>query len=99
MPPRLSGSTEWDVGRGDDSKDPAGVFSGQEADQANLPGTAGIAEYGAEGDPVWCDGSNLRTQRSASAKDRAMERQARRDVGGECEEAKARAVNPHPDIR
>jgi uncharacterized membrane protein YhiD involved in acid resistance len=32
----------WDVGRGDDSEDPAGVFSGQEVDQADLPGAAGI---------------------------------------------------------
>ena len=48
MPPRLSGSTVWDVGCGDDCEDPAGVFSGQEADQADLPGVAGIAEHGAQ---------------------------------------------------
>lgn len=49
----------WDVGRGDDSEDPSGVFSGQEVDQADLPGTASIAEHGAHGDPVRCDGAQL----------------------------------------
>ena len=48
MPATLSGSTVWDVGCGDDCEDPSGVFSGQEADQADLPGVADIPEHGAQ---------------------------------------------------
>lgn len=65
MPPKLSGSIEWDVGRGDDRKDTAGVFSGREVDQADLPGTACIAKHGTQGDPVRCDGAHLRADHSA----------------------------------
>lgn len=98
MPPRSSGSTGWDFGGGDDSEDPSGVFSGQEADQADLPGTAGFAEYGAEGDPIRRDGVYLRADHSAVAEDRALERHARRDAGGERRKAQRRATDPHPHL-
>jgi len=44
-----------DVGRGDDSEDQGGVFHSGEVDQADLPGTEGIAEHGAQGGAVGCD--------------------------------------------
>src|SRR5690606_39848296 len=93
MPPRLSGGTVWDAGCGDDCEDPPGVFPGQEVDQAYLPRAAGIAEHGSEGDPVRRNGDDLRANRPTAAEDRALERQARRDAGGECAQAEARAAD------
>ena len=49
-----------DVGRGDDSADPAGVFRQGEADQGDRAGREGLGQHGAQGDPFAGDGVHLR---------------------------------------
>ncbi len=99
MPPRLSGSIVWDVGCGDDCEDSSGVFSGQEANQADLPGFAGIAEHGPQGDPIRCDGALLRADDPATAEDWALDRQARRDAGSKRAQTQVREADPDQDLR
>ncbi len=50
--PEVIGELGVGCGRGFDREDPVSVFSGQEVDQADLPGAAGTAEHCAQGDPV-----------------------------------------------
>jgi len=66
--PEGIGSRVQDAGCGDDCEDPSGVLSRQEADQADLPRVAGIAEDGAEGRSVGRDGVHLRAQGPAEPK-------------------------------
>ncbi len=53
------GSRDWDAGCGDDREDSSGVFRPREADQGDLPRASGVAESGAEGDPLGGDGVSL----------------------------------------
>jgi transposase len=61
-----------DVGCGDDREDQAGVFHRQEVDQADLPRAAGVAEHGAQGDPVGRDGVHLRAHACSRARRSAL---------------------------
>src|SRR6056297_2469623 len=58
--PGASGSRVWDAGGGNDREDPQGVLSGQEADQADLPRVAGVAEDRAQGRAIGSNGVHLR---------------------------------------
>lgn len=49
----------------------------------------GVAEYGAQGDTVRGDRTDVRAQHPAAAKDRALEGGTRRDAVGKCPEGEA----------
>ena len=88
-----------DVGRGDDSADPAGVFRQGEADQGDRAGREGLAQHGAQGDPFAGDGVHLRPAGPADAEAGAVDGRAGADAGGQRDQVEAGAADAATDLR